>query len=189
MKTAPILIVVAAATMIGASSGALIADGDALLLLKKNIAVHLAHFRGYLLPSADIASAKPETPNVITTGLSSIAAIYYSSQHDSAQIAFDLHAIDLVRTGKLRSPDRIYFDLQNRSREQGTLRRMKTQKTISIPGNLLTGVRVSQRQQGVTRIVLDLKRHCDFTYQTSPGPPSRLMVEIRPRPTVVSASE
>ncbi len=189
MKTAPILIVVAAATMIGASSGALIADGDALLLLKKNIAVHLADFRDYLLPSADIASAKPETPNVITTGLSSIVAIYYSSQPDSAQIAFDVQAIDLVRTGKLRSPDRIYFDLQDRSREQGTLRRMKAQKTISIPGNLLAGVRVSQRKQGVTRLVLDLKRYCDFTYHTSPGPPPRLTVEIRPRPTVVSASE
>ena len=97
-------------------------------------------------------------------------------------MAFDLQATDLVRTGKLRNPDRIYFDLQDRSQERGTLKRLKKQKTISIAGNLLTGVRIAQRKQGATRIVLDLKCFCDFTYQTSPGSPSRLVVEIWPRP-------
>ena len=104
-------------------------------------------------------------------------------------MAFDLEAVDLVRTGMLRSPDRIYFDLQDRSRKQDTLRRLKTQKTVSIAGDLLTGVRISQRKPGATRIVLDLKRSCDFTYQTSPGNPSRLMVEIRPCPAGGAASE
>jgi hypothetical protein len=189
VKTTPIVMIILAATMIGAPSGLLIADRDALPLLKKNIASQLAGVRSYLLAGADTASAKPETPEVIPTGLSSIVAIYYSSKPDSAYMAFDLGVVDLVRAGKLRSPDRIYFDLQDRSREQGTSRRLKTQKAVSIAGNLLTGVRISQRKPGATRVVLDLKRSCDFTYQTSPGPPSRLMVEIRPCPTGAFTSE
>ncbi len=188
-KTAPIVMIVLAATMLGASSGVLLADRDALPFLEKNFASQLASVREYLLPSARIESAKPETPDVIPTGLSSIIAIHYSSRPDSARMAFDLQATDLVRTGKLRSPDRIYFDLQERSREQGASRRLKTQKSVSLAGTLLTAVRISQRKQGATRIVLDLKRSCDFTYQTTPGPSSRLMVELRPSPTGAPASE
>ena len=188
VRTAPIVMIVMAATMMGATSGLLLADRNALLLLKEDIASQLAAVRGYLLAGAEPASAKPETPKVIPTGLSSIVAISYSFQPDSAQMAFDLEAVDLVRTGKLRSPDRIYFDLQDRGREQGALKQLKTQKAVNIAGNLLTGVRISQRKPGATRIVLDLKRSCDFTYQTLPGPPSRLMVEIRPRPTDAPSS-
>jgi hypothetical protein len=185
VKIAPIVMLILAMTMVGASSGIIIADRDALPFLKQNIASQLAGVRNYLL---DTASAKPETPTVIQTGISSIVAIYYSSKPDSARVAFDLEKAELVRAEELRSPDRIYFDLQARSREQGASRRMKTQKAVSIAGNLLTRVRIAQRKPGATRIVLDLKRSCDFTYQTSPGPPSRLMVENRPRPTDSSAS-
>jgi hypothetical protein len=189
VRTAPVVMLVMAATMIGASSGLLIADRNALHVLKKDIASQFADVRGHLLPSAETASAKPETPKVIPTGLSSIAAIYYTCKPESAEMAFDLEAVDLVRTGKLRSPDRIYFDLQDRSREQGTSKRLTTQKAVSIAGNLLTGVRISQRKPGSTRIVLDLKRSCDFTYRSLPGPPSRLMIEIRPRPTGAPVSD
>lgn len=183
------VMIVLAATMIGASSGVLLADRDAFCLLKKNLASRLAGVGIYLLATPDTASTKPETPNVIPTGLSSIVAIHYSSKPDSTEMAFDLQAMELVRTGKLRNPERIYFDLQDRSREQGTLKRPKTQKTVAIAANLLTGVRISQRKQGTTRIVLDLKCSCDFTYKTSPGFPSRLTVEIRPRSAVASASD
>jgi len=188
-KIAPVVIIVMAATMIGSTSGLFIADRNALLLLKKDIASQLAGIRSYLFATADTASAQPEAPKVIPTGLPSIVAIYYSCEPGSAHMAFDLETADLVGTGKLRSPDRIYFDLQDRSRKRGTLKRPNTQKAVSIDGNLLTGVRISQRKPGATRIVLDLKQTCDFTYQTSPGPPSRLTVEIRPRPAGASAPD
>ena len=188
VKTAPVVMVVLAATMIGSSFGVIIADRDALPLLENNLAARLAGVRGYLLATPDAASPKPETPNVIPTGISSVVAIQYSSKPDSTHMAFDLQATDMVRMGELSNPDRIYFDLQDRSRKQSTLKRLNMQKTISIDGNLLTGVRIAQRKQGVTRIVLDLRCSCEFTYQTSPGPPSRLIVEIRPRLTGVPAS-
>jgi hypothetical protein len=188
MKAVPVAMVVLAAWIIGAPAGIMIADGDALPFLKKTIASQLADVRSYFGVSTDIASAKPETPEVIPTGLSSVVAIYHSSKLDSDHMAFDLGRVDLVRAGKLRNPDRIYFDLQDRSRKQGTSQLRKTQKTVSIGGSLLTGIRISQRKSGTTRIVLDLKRSCEFTYQTSLGHTSRLMVEIRPRPTSVSVS-
>ncbi len=189
MKAAPIVMIVLAATMIGASSGVLIADRNALLLIRENVVSQVASVRGYLRGRVDTPRPKPATPTVIPTGLSSIIALSYSSEADSAHLSFDLEDAALVRTGKLRSPDRIYFDLQDHNGEQGTLRRLKSQKAINLAGNLLTGVRISQSKQGAMRIVLDLKSPCDFTYQTSPGPPSRLMIEIRPRPTIPAASE
>ncbi len=188
VRAAPIVMIIMAATMIGATSGVLIADRNALLLLQKDLASQFAGIRGYLLARGETAGAKPETPEVIPIGLSSVAAIRYSSKPSSAEVAFDLGPSDLVRMEKLHGPDRIFFDLKDRGRKQDTLRQLKTQKAVSIAGSLLTGVRISQRERGVTRIVLDLKRPCDFTYQTSPGPPSRLMVEIRPLPSGTAAS-
>ncbi len=189
VKAGPIVMVVLAAMMLGASSGILIADRDVLRFLEKNIVSQLASVRGYLDSGASNASAKPEAPTVIPTGLSSIAAIYYSSNPASAQVAFDLGTTDVVGTGKLTKPDRIYFDLKDRSRGQATVTPWKSEKAVSISGSLLHGVRISRRKPGVTRVVLDLKRLCDFTYKTSAGPPSRLTVEIRPCPAGASASE
>lgn len=182
VKTMPIVMIMLAATLIGAPCGILVADRNILPGLEQNIASKLVSVRSYLLGSADAASAKPETPEVIPTGLASIVAIYYSSKPDSTRVEFDLEALDLVRTEKLRRPDRIYFDLQDRRPGKGTFRQLKNQKAVSIAGNLLTGVRIAQRKPGATRIVLDLNRSCDYTYQTSDGAHSRLMVEIRPRP-------
>ncbi len=189
VRITPILLVVVAMTMIGASFGVLIADGDALPLLKKNFAAQLASVRSFLLTGAGTANEKKEAVNVIPIGLSSIVAIHYSSEPDSTHMTFDLQETDLIRTGKLHSPDRIYFDLQDHRRERGSSRRLKTQKAISIAGNLLTRVRISQRKQGAMRVVLDLKRSCDFTYQTLLGSPSHLMVEIRPRLASAPVSE
>ncbi len=189
IKATPIVMIVLAATMIGTSSGVLIADRNALFFLRENAAAQFALVRGYLKGNAITSSPKPAAPTVISTGLSSIIALSYSSEADSAHLSFDLEDTTLVRTGKLRSPDRIYFDLQERSREQGTSKQLKPQKAISIAGNLLTTVRISQSKLGATRIVLDLKSPCDFTYQTPLGPPSRLVVEIRPRPTTATSSE
>jgi hypothetical protein len=188
VKTMPIAMVMLAAMMIGTPCGILIADQDILPFVRQNIASQLACVRSYLRIGADSAKAKPEAPDAILTGLASVVAIYYSSEPDSTQVAFDVEAVDLVQTEKLHGPDRIYFDLQDRGREQGRVRRLKTRKAVSIGGNLLTRIRIAQQKPGITRIVLDLKRSCHYTYQTSSGPNSRLMVEIRPRTNSASTS-
>ncbi len=178
-KTASGVVVMLVATLIGIPAGLLTADQDLLNSIRQDLGSQVDCVRRYLVISPDTASAQPQTPEIIQTGLSSIAAIHYSSKPGYAHVAFDLEAVELVRTGKLGSPDRIYVDLKDRHRGQGTLRREKAQKAISLAGDLLTGVRISQREQGALRIVFDLKSPCDFTYQTSPGPHSGLVVEIQ----------
>src|SRR3974390_2485353 len=104
MKSAAIVMIVVAAMIVGASSGILIADRDALHLLKKSFASQLTRVGEYLGASGATASAKPETTNVIPAGRPSIVAIHYSSKPGSTHVTFDLQSADLVRTGKLRNP-------------------------------------------------------------------------------------
>jgi len=177
----PMVMVVLAAIMIGTPSGILLAERNAFPVLEQKIVAGFAGIRGYLPSTAVVESAETETPEVIQTGIRSVAAIYYSSKPDSARMAFDLEAANLVESGTLRRPDRIYFDLKDRGGNKAKSGRMKTQKAVDIGGDLLSGVRVSQRKSGTTRIVLDLTRSCDFTVRTLPGPLSRLLIQIRPQ--------
>jgi len=194
VKTAAIVMIIVAATIVGAGSGILIANQDLLLGLAGKIA---QQFPGALATTKSeipgpqgleaVESRGQPVSKAIPTGLSSIGAIRYSMQSGSANVAFDLDEMDLVRTGRLDSPERIYIDLQDHRREQGALGRLQSQKTLQIDGDALTRVRISQWESGAMRIVLDLKRSCDFTYQISPGPPSRLIIQLGPRPTSASA--
>jgi hypothetical protein len=195
----PIVMVVLASTILGASLGILIADRDAFLGLKGRIAAQIAWNT-----SIPTAAAKSETPKngslnamksqappasgTLSTGLSSISAIQYSSQTDFTQLAFDLGDMDLIRTGKLKSPDRIYIDLQDTHPQKRARKGLKAQKRLIIDGDLLARVRIAHWESGAMRIVLDLKRSCNFTYQVSPGASSRLTVKIRPRATGASIS-
>ncbi len=92
----------------------------------------------------------------------------------------DLESTELVGTGVLAGPDRIYIDLQESQPVQGEAGRLKAQKTVSVDGDPVARVRIAEREAGAMRIVLDLNRSCDFKYQILPGSPSRLVLEIRP---------
>jgi AMIN domain len=201
---ASFVMIVVAATMIGTTTGLLLADREAFFILKENISRQLAGILGNQpasIPSADRApeisalqnpqTAKPRRGAVsigIPIGLSSIRAIRYSLQSGSAHMEFNLEAANLVRTGRLDNPDRIYIDLKDSRRAQGAVGRLKAQKAIRIDGDPMTGVRIAQWESGAMRIVLDLSCSCDFTCQIFPGSPSCLVVELRPHSTGSSAS-
>jgi hypothetical protein len=187
-KIAPIVLIVLTATMIGTCCGILVAEGNALPLIKQTIASQLETISSFLNISANVADAKLEAPEVILTGYPPVSAIYLSKDLSSTSIAFETEAMDIIRTEKLRNPDRIYFDLKNRVRES-RVKELKAQKAIGIAGDLLGGVRISQRSSGVTRIVLDLNHGCDYTYQISQGAGSRLRIKIMPHPNSVSISK
>jgi hypothetical protein len=195
----PTVMVVLAATILGASLGILIADRDAFLGLKGIIAAQIAG--NTRIPTAGTKSEIPKngslnatksqpTPasGVISTGLSSISAIQYSCQTDFTQLAFDLGDMDLIRAGKLKSPDRIYIDLQDTHPQRRAPKGLKAQKRLTIDGDLLARVRIAHWESGAMRIVLDLKRSCNFTYEISPGASSCLTIKIRPRATEASIS-
>jgi hypothetical protein len=101
---------------------------------------------------------------------------------------FDLKAANLVGTGTLDNPDRIYVDLQESGQVRSTVGQLKARKAVKIDGDPVTGVRITQWESGAMRIVLDLSHSCHFRYQILPGSPSRLIVELRPHKAGSSAS-
>ncbi len=191
-------IVLLAASLIGASTGILIADRASFVGLKESLAAEFAenltsHFantdsevlkQAGLLPRPPQAAKSKERQEVRVTlpGLSSIGAIRYSNQRDSANVVIDLGTAVLVGTAQLRKPDRICLDLRDSRQPRGKMGQLKAQKAIKISGQLLAGVRVSQWQSGAMRVVLDLVRSCDYTCQLMPGPSSRLIVALQARP-------
>jgi hypothetical protein len=200
-KTSLTLIIVLVAAIIGASLGILIADSDTLLpVLKRDTAVWIARMsrtqteskRSKIHKTKELNDKKSDsqpTFRVISTGLSSMSAMRYSVQSDSARLAFDLGNLVLVHMEKLSDPDRIYIDLRDDHQEQGTIGRLGEQKAFSIDGDLVTQVRIAERKSDTIRVVLDLKHSCDFTYQIPPGFPARLIVILQPRAVDVAASK
>lgn len=190
----PIMITVLIATILGASLGIVIANQDEMSILNRKTARLIAGVSAFLpgltkpemhrakIPTARQSDTQP-AQRVISAGISSIGAISYSAQLDSSQIAFELKDAVLVRTEKLSSPDRIYFDLQDKHQESKVLGQLKEQKEVEIDGRLVSKVRISNWDSGATRIVLDLMRSCDFTYQTLADTPSRLIVRLQPVPS------
>lgn len=79
----------------------------------------------------------------------------------------DLHAV------ALRNPDRIYFDVPTSA---ARVRR----KSVDMSNDFVRRIRVSRRDGGVTRIVLDLKCSCTYRFQPSSDPRHRLQIEVWP---------
>ena len=139
------------------------------------------------IPPPKAAEVKPQTvkPAAKPTGakLPSIEAISYSSQAGTTQVTIELGAASLARAAGLPNPERVYFDLQAGGRTQGTRGRMDTQNALNVSDDaLLAGIRVARWSSGDIRIVLDLKRPCEFSYRLSPQPAPRLIVELKARP-------
>jgi AMIN domain len=83
---------------------------------------------------------------------------------------FDLHPV------ALRNPDRIYFDVPTSAAEV-------KRKSVDLSNDFVRRIRVSPRDGGVTRIVLDLKCSCTYRFQPSSGPRHRLQIEVWPQRT------
>ena len=152
-------------------------------LISSDISRLFANLKTTTSETADQKAGESEAKTaseVISTGLSSIGSIHYSRQADSTQIIFELEDMGLIRTGKLSSPHRVYVDLQDIHWHQNSFKGTKTLKALEIDDDLLSRVRIKQREAGVTRIVLDLKQCCDFSYLIPHESPSHLIVQLRP---------
>src|SRR5712692_2150360 len=81
----------------------------------------------------------------------------------------DLHTVDL------RNPDRIYFDVPTSA--------ARVRKSVDMSNDFVRRIRVSPRDGGVTRIVLDLKCSCTYRFQPSSGSRHRVQIEVWPQST------
>lgn len=187
----PLVLIVLFFTVLGSFMGLMMADRDALSALKTETASMIpADVRSLLndlatkisgtVSKKDAESQAESATEDIPTGLASVSAIHYSVNADSTQLIFDLADVDLIHTGKLANPDRVYVDLQKKSRKQAVSKALQTNKEFSLHSDLIAGIRISLQEPGVMRIVLDLKKSCDFTYQIPRESPSRLIVQLQP---------
>jgi hypothetical protein len=185
------MMIVLAAIMIGATTGIMIASQNLLpglnertaSLIPENIVSKLDNLKAKIsgiVGGSDKESHAETEYETISTGLISVDTIHYSPQPNSAQMMFDLEDMQLIGTGRLSGPDRVYVDLQNIHWEQDSFKGIKTLKALDIDGDLVSRVRIKKRESGVTRIVLDLTQCCDFTYKIPQQSPSRLIVSLRP---------
>jgi hypothetical protein len=132
------------------------------------------------------AGARTASPGAIPLGPkhSSIEGISYSSQAGTTRVTIGMGSASLMRAALLPKPERVYFDLQ------GGEVRPDAKKSMTVTDDaLLSGIRVARWKSGNTRIVLDLKRPCDFSYRLSPQPEPSLIVDLKPRSTVGTGSE
>ena len=187
---APVVMILLAATMAGSSLGIIIANHETLSIhgIVGASGMNVAKAGpltvnakpkapGNKAPDRIPSTTSPESIN-LSTGIPSIGAIHCFLKPESTRLAFDLKNAGLIRTARLSNPDRIYIDLQNKREDQGRRSRPFQKKALDINGDLVSRIRIAPKESDTTRIVIDLKRECEFKYQASPESHSQLVVEL-----------
>jgi N-acetylmuramoyl-L-alanine amidase len=106
--------------------------------------------------------------------------IHTTATPDSTEIIIDLDDSVQFASGRIASPDRIYFDLHAAQLAPGL-----AHADFQVAGDLLTKIRVAQNQSGVVRVVLDVAGVKDAAAKLSasatdvPAPPAKPSPEPR----------
>jgi hypothetical protein len=184
------LVVVVCAMLIGSSAGILVADRDILggsrpAAAAKSIvpaASQASTSPSVAKPAANSRETKPaaaKSMQILQPLTSSLQTVDSSDQSESASFDLELGTAFVVRADKVHDPERIYFDLRDSDRAEGTMDQLAARAAVQIRGNLVAGVRASEWKSGAARLVLDLTRPCDYTYKLSPS--SHLLISLKAR--------
>jgi AMIN domain len=131
------------------------------------------------------SAASPQPPAAAAVSLSVVDAqprvafsevlpgISYEPGPNLVRFLVDLPEHLALHAVALRNPDRIYFDVPTSA---ARVRR----KSVDVSNDFVRRIRVSPRDGGVTRIVLDLKCSCTYRFQPSSDPRHRLQIEVWP---------
>ena len=95
-----------------------------------------------------------------------------SARADSTLVVVDLEDAVQFTSGRIRKPDRIYFDLRGARLTPDVAR-----ASVHIEGDLLKKVRVAQYRPGVVRIVLDVDGVKNYTASLVKNP-ARLLINL-----------
>ncbi len=131
-----------------------------------------------IVPESETATREPDA-SVISLGFPSIRAIHHSDQQDFTELAIELQAAVLLRVAQLHDPERIYFDLAESGRLHSPKGRLKSRRQVTLEDPRVAGVRAVWWESGAVRIVVDLKRSCEYSYRLSSEPSPRIIVELR----------
>jgi N-acetylmuramoyl-L-alanine amidase len=99
--------------------------------------------------------------------------VRFWSLGDLTRVAIDVSADFKFKSERLTNPDRLFFDIQGARPEMGE----KGLRTIPVGDGILKQIRIAETQPGVTRVVLDLEQHAEFT-ASQLSSPDRLMIEL-----------
>ncbi len=187
-------LVLVSAMLIGMTGGLLVADRDASVGRKATAATKSIGGPAGQPSKDDSAAIKPvgasgkepaKEPTLAPPKSVSpaIGTVSYSEQTDSASVSIALGPTALVGTDKAHNPERIYFDLRDSHRPEAPVEGFRAMKAARTDGTLVGRVRVAEWESGAIRIVLDLKRPCEYKYEITSGPSPRLVVRLEPRTT------
>ncbi len=192
------LFVILAAILVGVAGGIWLAERDWSNRQRESVPLQASLDNGNrsLSPDSEQSEAGPLAPappeskaatrepasKVISLGLPSISAIHHSDQPDFTEIAIELRAADLLRAAQLHNPERVYFDLSEKGRRHSPKGRLKSRRDVALKDPRVAGVRVVRWESGAVRIVVDLKRACEYSYRLSSEPSPRIILELRSRP-------
>ncbi len=112
------------------------------------------------------AASLPASPTV--------GPVRFSSSGDSVRITIETSGKVQYRAASLRGPERIYFDLPGAKLREGG----KT--AIPVRTALVKQIRMAARDEGFTRVVLDLERPADYA---ATAEPDSLIIDLRPAGT------
>ncbi len=102
----------------------------------------------------------------------SIRQIHFSTEGQATRVVIETAGAVAYRSARLRDPERIYFDFEGSSATPGA-------RVIPVSSKLLKRIRVSERQPGGTRVVLDVEPGVEFAVSRL-SEPDRLVIDLRP---------
>jgi hypothetical protein len=105
-----------------------------------------------------------------------LPGISYESGSNFARFFIELGEQQKLHPVALKNPDRIYFDIP-----KSVVR--VSHKSVEMRNDFVQRMRVSERGDGLTRVVLDLKCSCSYRVQPASGRPHWLQIEVKPRST------
>ena len=186
------LFVVVAAMLLGAVGGIWLAERDRSAKQQEIVApraseqVNVQPLKTDLGRSGSARSAqvpKPEAKGskrvVFPLGLPSVRAVQHSYRPDYTEIGIELRSAVLLHAAHLHAPERVYFDLADSKQAQRPKGRLKSRREVPVNDARVAGVRAVRWESGAVRVVVDLKRPCEYSYRLSSGPPSLLILELR----------
>jgi N-acetylmuramoyl-L-alanine amidase len=123
-------------------------------------------------PSAPVHAGGKSAASSSSSEIPRVRRIRTSLNGDATRVTIDLENTVEFTSGRISSPERIFFDLH-----EARLSPEVARSSIHVEGDLLTAVRVAQNQAGVVRVALDVNGVKDYTALLTTNP-TQLVIDL-----------
>ena len=123
-------------------------------------------------PSAPVHSGGKSVSSPNSPEIPRVRRIRTSLNGDATRVTIDLDNTVEFTSGRIASPDRIFFDLH-----AARLTPEVARSSIHVEGDLVTAVRVAQNHAGVVRVALDVNGVKEYTAMLTTDP-TQLVIDV-----------